>query len=325
MGNGERGGREEQMALEQESAQQERVPPAGGRRNFVAAAADRRDGPHFAHGVGDASALLDAGSSGDYNPLGEVLMSPASDFLDRHPSARLVPTQPVHTGDFDLRDVVPTVLDSRDVPTGRLIQFGTADDALAQLEDEFLRREQRIVEANRGTLRAMEAAAEDERVANRAERRRLLAALDELRRPAAAPPTAAEQAGGVPTVAVVTSVELTAAQKSLGLGDSKMLPEEKEQLLGLAKTLSQTVPAKITEGTSLERLQEVVRQMLLVCVTAPGGDIFTALVTETTLHDDSMMKQVRNRNALEAGVTSVLKEMSLSRADLEALEEDSWQ
>jgi len=121
-------------------------PPEGGRRNFVAAAADRRDGLHYAHGGGDASALLDAGSSGNYHPLGEVLMSPASDFLERHPSGRILPTRQVHTDDLDLRDVVPTVLDSRDVPTGRLIQFGTAEDALAQLEDEFRRREQRIVE-----------------------------------------------------------------------------------------------------------------------------------------------------------------------------------
>jgi hypothetical protein len=62
--------------------------------------------------------------------------------------------------------------------------------------------------------------------------------------------------------------------------------------------------------------------MLLVCVPAPGGDIFTALLMETTLPDASMMQKVRNRSALEAGVTIVLKEMSLSRADLEALEED---
>ncbi len=67
----------------------------------------------------------------------------------------------------------------------------------------------------------------------------------------------------------------------------------------------------MTEGTSLDQLHDFVRQMLLVCVTAPGGDIFTALVTETTLHDDSMNK-VRNRGALEAGVTAVLNEIPRS-------------
>jgi hypothetical protein len=84
-----------------------------------------------------------------------------------------------------------------------------------------------------------------------------------------------------------------------------MLPEEKELLHALAKTLAQTVTTKVHAGTSLAELRGLVRQILLHCVTAPGGDIFAALLTETTLHDDSMVA-VRNRSALEAGVTAVL-------------------
>jgi hypothetical protein len=56
-------------------------------------------------------------------------------------------------------------------------------------------------------------------------------------------------------------------------------------------------------------------------VTVPGGDIFAALLTETALHDHSMVT-VRNRSALEAGVTTVLAEVVLTSQDLEALEDD---
>ena len=303
--------------------------PAGARRKPVAA--DRRDGQLFANewdelgrGVGNASVLIDASGSGDYQPLGGDMMSPGSSLAEhpKFPHAMSSRSAPLN--------VVP-MMATHDVPVGRLITLGTADEALARLEEDFQRRERRLLEENRLVveesraallaLRNVEDAAEADRRAYREEKRKLVATVEELRRSTAAQHAAAEQDGGVRANTVAAEIVLTPAQVRLGLDESKMLPEEKEQLLALAKTLAQKVTTKVHEGTSLAQLRDLVRQILLHCVTEPGGDIFAALLTETTLHDDSMVT-VRNRSALEAGVKEVLEEMALTRKDLEALEDD---
>jgi hypothetical protein len=66
----------------------------------------------------------------------------------------------------------------------------------------------------------------------------------------------------------------------LGLDEAKLLPEEKEQLLALARTLAQKVTAKVHEGTTLAQLRALVRQVLLHCVTVPGADALADTSTE---------------------------------------------
>jgi len=191
--------------------------PAGGRRSLVAT--DRRDGTLFAHGWtepgrggGDTSVLIDASSSGEYQPLGDDLLSLGSSFAAHSAFPQTM------SGQAAPLNVVPMVA-SHDVPTGRLITLGTADEALARLEEDFIRRERRliaenrlVVEESRAALRAVEDAAEADRKAYRDEQRRLVATVEELRRSAAAQPTAAEQDGGVHANTVTAAIELTPAR-----------------------------------------------------------------------------------------------------------------
>ena len=85
----------------------------------------------------------------------------------------------------------------------------------------------------------MEDAADADRKAYRDEQRRLVATVEELRRSTAAQHAAAEQDGGVRANTVTAEIVLTPAQVRLGLDESKMLPEEKGQLLALARTLAE--------------------------------------------------------------------------------------